>query len=228
MIDVDKRSAMNPFKARSGEFLLDGPKPFRRKVSLLGSHDPDEFAIRLKRQHLGRIQQEVLIAEPSDHLPRTRHPEGRCRLLNAGYRFCGNSRLLNQLPGAFQRFLQAGFTNRLQEIVDGAGVQRFDRVLVERSHDNDHRDVGSKGHVLDDFEAAHTGHLQVEKNDIRMQRRDAFQRRRASGRFANHLDVFVQVEFIAQDLPCNRFVVDDERSQHVTKAVEPAAPRAPQ
>src|SRR5215217_667835 len=65
---------------------------------------------------------------------------------------------------------------------------------------------------LDDPEAIDTGHLHVEKHDLRLEAGDARDRLTSARRFADDLETASGLEMQAHATPCERLVVDDEHA----------------
>ena len=81
---------------------------------------------------------------------------------------------------ALQRQLEPRRIDRLQQVVDRVDLERFDRVLIVRGHEDDVRSRGAAvEHPPRDLEARESRHLHVEKHQVGLQ---AVDRRRAPRR----------------------------------------------
>src|ERR1019366_5405192 len=139
VIHIDDGVAVHPLELRSAEAILDGLQRLRGVQALFGSDDPDQFALGLKGEHLIGIQKYIVGSAAAHHLA------DPGRMLRSGDRGdagdpVGNlDRPLQQTGGALHRLLQARFGDRLEQVVDRAGLESLNRILVEGCHDHDDR-----------------------------------------------------------------------------------------
>ena len=89
--------------------------------------------------------------------------------------------------------------DRLQQIIDRAGLERFNRMLIEGRHDDDDRQTGS-AQPAHHFEAAHYRHLQIEKDQVRLEFGDLAGGLTSVFGFTNHLHLGKEFEFFPQQL----------------------------
>src|SRR5262249_19092975 len=118
------------------------------------------------------------------------------------------------------------FVDRLQQIVDGLDVERTDRVLVVRGHEDHDWPVNGYGFAKD-LEAVEPGHLYIEENEVRPLLIDGDNGRAAIAGFTDDLDLRFLREHREQSPTRERFVVDDERANsfgHPTGCATGASP----
>ena len=119
---------------------------------------------------------------------------------------------------ALDRLLQALRLDRLQQVVDRVHLERLDRVLVERGHEDDVACQLPLDQPARHLEARQPGHLHVQEHHVGLQALDGSQRLEAVGRLPHHLDVAELAEQEAQLVARQLFVVDDDRSQRLMLA----------
>lgn len=131
---------------------------------------------------------------------------------------CAISRLANEILGALYRSPEPGFADWLQQIIDGAGFERFDGVLVKRGYDYDDRQTRAT-EVANHFEAFHPRHLQIEEYQVRPQLDDLLQDLGAIFGLAYYGHIGKQFQLFPQDPPRDLFIVGDDgldRTIHLT------------
>ena len=116
---------------------------------------------------------------------------------------------VQQARGALDGFVQACFGDRLEQVVDGSGLECLKGMLVEGGHDHDDRQRGLS-EAPDHFEAAHHGHLEVEKNQVRFQRSDLLQGLPAVGGFSDNLDLGDRLQSLAEDAAGDGLIVHNQ------------------
>jgi hypothetical protein len=85
-------------------------------------------------------------------------------------------------------------------------------MTVEGRDDDDARE-GCAVEIADNLEAAHSGHLQIEKNQVWLEGANEVERLPAGLCFANYLNVAEFLQFLPQDLSSNRLVVHHQGSE---------------
>ena len=84
---------------------------------------------------------------------------------------------------------------------------------VEGGHEDDERPVLG-GHGLDDLEAVHAGELDVQEDEVRLQRADGGDGLLAVAALAEDLDVAFGRQQRGQPIACERIGVRDQGSDH--------------
>ena len=108
---------------------------------------------------------------------------------------------------------------RLQQVVDGALVERRDRVLVVGG---DEHDVAGAGQLARDLEAGAHRHPDVEKRDVGVVHARQHQRFVAVGRLGDDLELGPRLgEARAQLRPQQRLVLGDQRGRHDGESAMP-------
>ena len=110
---------------------------------------------------------------------------------------------------AFERLLEARLVERLEEEVERVNLERADRVRVVRGHEDDGRHVVAV-EVLDDVEAVHARHLDVEEDEVGLLALDHLDGARAVGAGADDFDVGLLGEQGGDAVTRQLLVVDDE------------------
>lgn len=126
-----------------------------------------------------------------------------------------------QRGGAFHGFSQAGLVHRLEEIVDGAGFECFNGVLIEGGDDHDNGQSAAI-EISNYVEAAHDRHLEVQEHQVGLKLGDLFQGLAAVLGLADYLDLGKLLQFFAEDPTGDWFIVDDQ-GLHVAHALLGAA-----
>ncbi len=119
----------------------------------------------------------------------------------------------NAAPRALQRDLEPRRVDRLQQVVDRVDLERLDRVLIVGRDENDMGRRAGVEHPARHLESGQPGHLDVQKHQIRLQPVDRFQRFDPVARLADDFDAADLAEQIAQLIPRQLLVVDDDRLQ---------------
>src|ERR1700733_11630502 len=70
VVHVYNRVAMNALELASSQAFSDHAQRLRGQEPLFRGDDPHQFALRLKRQNLVRVQQHVFLAVPADYFAR--------------------------------------------------------------------------------------------------------------------------------------------------------------
>ena len=118
-------------------------------------------------------------------------------------------RALELLAGADERLLEALAVEWLEQVVERVDVEGAQRVVIEGGHEDDERHArGADG--LDDLESAGAGHLDVEKDQVRLQASDGVDRLGAGGALGHEFQPVFGREERAQPLAGQRLVVGDE------------------
>ena len=102
---------------------------------------------------------------------------------------------------------------RLADDVDGADAQRLDaggRALLRQRADDDGRNRMVLHQLAQEAEAVHARHLDVERDDVGLELQDHVPRDVRIGGAADHLDVVVLAQGVAEQLADDRRVVDEE------------------
>ena len=145
-------------------------------------------------------------------------PPGRAFVGAAGLR--ERRRLLNRrlavlqaVARAIDRRLEPFLLHRLEEIVDGVQLERFDRVVVERGDERDERQRVRRN-PPDHLEAADLGHLQIQEREMGSMRGDELHRFLAGGSLGDELRALARLDETGQE-PAGRPLVvgDDERQR---------------
>ena len=200
---------MDALKVRTVQALVDRAELLGGHVALAGGDDPDDFALGLEGQHVIQIEQEVLLSGAADHLPAA----------GGGWRF-GNFTEMGQGlgriarpgaegAGAVEGLFQAFPADRFEQVIESAGFEGADGVLVVGGDNDDHRQ-GARGQTANHVESAHAGHLQIQKDEIGLKTGDIAEGIVAVGRLTHNLDAGESRQFVAQHLAGHRFIVDDQ------------------
>ena len=130
-------------------------------------------------------------------------------------------------PRAFERDLEPRRVDRLQQIVDGIDLERFNGVLIVRRHEDD---LGGRPAVEQPTRHLETGqprHLDIEEDDVGLQSGDRLQRLRAVARLADDLHATQLDQQKTQLIARQRFIVDDDRCEVHSCSTSPPGARAP-
>src|SRR5262249_36595224 len=100
---------------------------------------------------------------------------------------------------------------RLQQVIERVYVKRLQRILIERGDENDRLDL-FWSNALEHVEPIHLRHLDVEKDQIRRERVDGFDRFASIATLVENLDLRIFFEQQAQIASRQRLVVDDQCS----------------
>jgi hypothetical protein len=117
-------------------------------------------------------------------------------------------------PGAHpaERLAEALPGERLEEVVDRPGLEGGERVLVIRGHEDDRRHhTHSDG--VEHLEPVHFGHLDVQEEDIGLEREDRVDRGGPVLALPHQIDIGLGRDQVAQPFAGWRLVVDDERGE---------------
>ena len=114
------------------------------------------------------------------------------------------------LTRTLDRLLEPGSLDRLQQIVDGVHFERLYGVPVEGGDEDDAGRRAVLDELVRDFEAIETGHLNVEKQDIRCEAPDNAHRLEAVAGLRDHLDISDLLEHVAQLFARELLIVDDD------------------
>ena len=114
---------------------------------------------------------------------------------------------------AFQRLAQAGGLDRLEQVVDGAEVERRDGVRGVRGAEDDDRPVGRK--QLQRLDARQLRHLDVQQHGVDAARAHALQHRVRVRALAGDRDVGHRGQQPHQPLARDRLVVGDQDAQRL-------------
>src|SRR6185312_1186963 len=105
-----------------------------------------------------------------------------------------------------QRRSETIASERLQQVIDGGGVEGPHRILIEGGREDNRR---SPFDQLEHFEAVELWHLHVEKYNVRLMLRDRFHRLEAVGALRDDVNAGFLFEILAQDAARQFFIVDD-------------------
>jgi len=209
VIDINDCIPVNALERDWLESGLEGPKSLGGQVTAFWCDDPYQLCFRLKRQDFVGIEEEIFAACPANELAAD---VGRGRI-GSGSDHSKSFRDLQGLPhkalSPFHRLPEPGFAHRLQEIIDGACLKRFNRMLVKRSNDYNHRQT-RPAQIPDHLKTAHCRHLEIEKHEIRLQIHDLLQGLPAILGFTDNFNVRQEFQFFPEDLPGNLFIVSYE------------------
>jgi hypothetical protein len=131
-----------------------------------------------------------------------------------------HSDLLQQLRRELGKPERHG-TGRLQHEVDGAELerlQRFGGAFAGARRDHDDRTWPFDHDPIETLEPAHLRHLDVERDDRRAERLQPVERLDPVARELD-LEVRLAAENLAEQLPYQRRVVDDQNLDHIQPAV---------
>ena len=209
MVYIHDCVSVYPLKLRLTQAAFDSAERLRGQQALFCRNDPNQFSLGLKCKHFIHIEENIVRSGAADDSP---------RLSRGGRSRCGGnlSHLVRDLDGTAEQYfgpfhglLQARLAHGLQQVVDGAGLKGLNRMLVEScdDHDNWKRRTAQ---AADYFESAHDWHLQIKKHQVRFERCDPLQCFPAILGFADNCDVGQQFQFVAQELACDGFVIDDQ------------------
>ena len=208
MADIDQGVAVNSLKLAGWQTFFDPAQRLGGQQALLGGDNPYQFTFRLKCQNLVRIEEYVVIAVPAYNLA-ARGGFGWARRRGDGSRLVGNLQgLMAETTGSFYRLFQARVLHWLQQIVNGARLERLNGVLVEGSHNDDDR-YCPPSEVAHHLKAAHHRHLEIEEDQLRPEFLDLFQRRPTVVGLSDQFDVGKQFKSLSEHLPGDRFIIDD-------------------
>ena len=113
---------------------------------------------------------------------------------------------------ALERERKAILRDRLEQIVDRGDLERPDRILVVRGHE-DHRWHPLCSNGLDDRKAVGSRHLHVEEHQVRLLLANEGDRLSSVSRFRDGFDLRLTAEQPLQPLARERLVVHDENPQ---------------
>src|SRR5262249_51774732 len=116
-----------------------------------------------------------------------------------------------------ERRLQPLPPHGLQEVVHGAYIERVDRMLLVCRHE-DHKRRSLRPKIAHGGQSSHLRHMQIEEYDIRLVAKNLVESFGAGGRFPENLDVGELLQRFAQNLACDRLVVDDQRLHRAASA----------
>jgi hypothetical protein len=120
--------------------------------------------------------------------------------------------MLDPLLRPVQRLAQAGFVDRLQQVVDRVDLECAYRVLVIGRHERDERQLMLLQHPHH-ADAVELGHLQVQQRQIRPFALDRRHRLRAGPRLGHNHDVFEGAQQRGEKRPCRPFVVGNHDAE---------------
>ena len=124
---------------------------------------------------------------------------------------------------ARQRFAEALLIERLQQVIDGAHLERLQRVCVVGGHEHQGGQF-IRGERARQIDAVQRIHLDVEKQQLRPLRSDLRERLGTVAVLADHAQVALRFAQFAQRAPPGLLVVDDDDVHHA--AAIGAAPLA--
>jgi hypothetical protein len=124
-------------------------------------------------------------------------------------------RMTEQTPCPFQRLPQPCFAHRLQQVIHRASLKGLNGVLVVRRNDNDSRELGP-AQLSHQLKASHTGHLQIQQNDVRMLGFNELQRRGPVFRLASNLHALTGLQLLSEDASRYRFIVHDQNAHEIS------------
>jgi hypothetical protein len=114
------------------------------------------------------------------------------------------------LRDPLQRLIEPLAVDWLDQIVDGAHLERPERELIIGSHEHDRRRLGVIQQLVRDVDARSARHADVEEGDVGSLCRDGGECLIAIRAFGHHLIVRVPRQQQAKPLACERFVVGDQ------------------
>ena len=106
--------------------------------------------------------------------------------------------------------LEPRLVDRLQQVVDRVDLERLDRVLIVGGDEDDVRRRLRVDHAPRHLETGQPRHLDVEEHDVGLQSLDRAQRLDAVAGLPDHLDAADLAEQIAQLVPRELLVVDQD------------------
>jgi hypothetical protein len=117
-------------------------------------------------------------------------------------------------PRAPECLLEPLVVERLHQVVDGREVERLQCITIVGGHED------GCGHLVGadlahDVEPGLAGHLHVEEHEVRLQRADRVDGRRAVVHAGDDLDARFGAQQIFDALPGERLVVDDENANRL-------------
>ena len=110
-------------------------------------------------------------------------------------------------PCLFERFVQSLLTEGFEQIVCRVHLKCSERKLVVRRRKNNHHVALDQ---LQHFKSVQLWHLNVEKQDVRLQFRDDFYGVETVAALGHDVDVAVLRKEFAHNLPRKRLIVDDD------------------
>src|SRR5437868_124773 len=174
VVDVDDGISVNPLELGTTELGFDAAKRLRGNQVVRGRYDPDQCSFGLEGQHFVRVEQEVLIPSTTDNF--TALP-GTATCMQGGnlcHCFSNLRRLVLEMFGLFDCLPQPECAYWFEEIIDCAGIECLNRMLIECRHDHNGWQPGTS-QIPDDLESSHNGHLQVQEDQVGVQVVDLFQ-----------------------------------------------------
>jgi hypothetical protein len=97
-----------------------------------------------------------------------------------------------------------------QQVIDGPCLEGLNRVLIEGRHDDDQRKVARLRQLPYHVKTTESWHLQIQEHKIGRQPSHGDKGGIAIFRFADDFDFADLFQFLAQNLPRNGFVIDNQ------------------
>src|ERR1017187_10273939 len=214
VVDIHDRIPMNSLELWCSQALFDHSQRLGCKQPPFRGNNPNQFPLRLKGQHVVTVQEEILLTAASHDLC----APGRVGWFGGGGDLVDTRGDLGRFPlqvsGALHGNPQSRFADGFQQIVDGPGFERLNRVLVISGYDHDNGEWGL-AEVPDHFKPAHYRHLQIEKDNVRTEARDLLPSISTVSGLADDQDSRQQFQFFAKDAPRDRLVVNDQGFHHM-------------
>ena len=131
-----------------------------------------------------------------------------------GQHFATEAQSLGTVQSVAQTFAAYWF----QQIVEGVGLERSERMLVIGGGEDHDGRCAQVAQMTRDFKAIHAGHAHVEQHHFRCETFDSGQTGQAVVRFPYHRTDGEVFDLGSQPLACQRLVIDDE-DPHAPPAV---------
>jgi hypothetical protein len=113
--------------------------------------------------------------------------------------------------GAIQGPFEAPTIKRFEQVIQSADLECPNGVLIVGRHEDDGRHLLGSDRI-DDAEAVHSGHLDVQEDEIGMGLLDCFDGFETAGALTDNLGVGMAGEQIAHPLARRRLVIDDQNA----------------
>src|SRR5215831_8097628 len=135
----------------------------------------------------------------------------------------GGARISAAALEALERALDALALDGFEEIVDGGGLESLQRVVIIGGDEHDQR---ARGEPLEQLEAGHPGHVDVEEERLDLARWNFDQRGLGRGRRPHHVDPPGRFQALHHLLERPWLVVDDVSAEPAAHARSAIATRA--
>ena len=127
---------------------------------------------------------------------------------------------------ALEHRAEAAVVKGLEQVIDGAHFESFERVVIVGRYEHDERQ-GLRIERARQRHARQRIHLDVEEQQVRRPGPDRFQRRAAVTELTDHHQIGLAVAALAHRAPRGRLVIDDDDVHERRCASACAAPSGP-